>query len=290
MPVKNDDFVLADYIIKSKDTGEVFDVTMADEAKAANVYLPDQTYEPRLVVVGQGWVLKGIDEALQGMNEGDEKDIEIPPQNAFGERDSTKVRIVPARDLTRQGVTPRPGARLEIGGSLATVRSVGSGRVTIDYNHPLAGRTLLAKIYLRKILSEMPDKIRELIHRRVRNVPKDRFLISTLGSMVTIEMPEEAFTAEDIQFAKKGLSKEISRYFPDVTSVQFIETYAVKPAAAKAPPAAKPGEAPAGGKASEGAEAKAEGAAAPAPKEEAEKGVKGTEKRGRPRKAQQQEQ
>jgi peptidylprolyl isomerase len=229
MPIKNGDFVLIDYLLKVKDDGEVFDVTMEEPAKAANVYSPDQVYEPRLVVVGQGWTIKGIEEALVGADEGLERELEILPAKAFGERDGAKIHITPARELTKQGVTPRPGARIEVGGQLATIRSVGSGRVTIDYNHPLAGKTISAKIQIRKIVSDPTEKIRELIHRRIRNVNKEKFIISNLGSIVTVELPEESFTLEDIQFAKKGLSKEIGRYLPEVNTVQFTESYILKP-------------------------------------------------------------
>ena len=228
MPIKNGDFVLIDYVLKVADNNEVFDVTMEDQAKAANVYHPDDTYEPKLVVVGQGWMIKGIDEALIDAEEGSEKDLEIPPSKAFGERDGSKVQIISARELTKQGITPRPGERIEVSGQLATIRSVGSGRVTIDYNHPLAGKKLVSKIYLRKIVSDPVDRIRELIHRRIRNVSKDKFMISNLGTVISVEMPEEAFTLEDIQFAKKGIAKEIGRYMPEVATVQFMESFTLK--------------------------------------------------------------
>ncbi|MGC8937101.1 MAG: FKBP-type peptidyl-prolyl cis-trans isomerase, partial [Candidatus Methanomethylicaceae archaeon] len=184
MAIKNGDFVLLDYVLKVKETEEVFDTTLEDEAKSANVYNPENIYEPRLVIVGQGWLIKGLEENLIGLEEGQEKSLEIPPEKAFGERDPSKVRIVPAKELTRQGVTPKPGGRIEVGGAIATVRSVGSGRVTLDYNHPLSGRTILAKVFVRKILSDPLEKMRELVHRRIRGIPKEKFIISKIGSIV----------------------------------------------------------------------------------------------------------
>ncbi|MCX8170339.1 MAG: hypothetical protein N3D72_04545 [Candidatus Methanomethyliaceae archaeon] len=163
------------------------------------------------------------------MEEGGEKEIEIPPEKAFGERDSSKVKIIPAKELTKQGITPRPGARIDLGGSIATIRSVGSGRVTIDYNHPLSGKSIIAKIIVRKLLTDTSDKIRELVHMRIRGVSKEKFIISIIGNMVTIEMPEETFMAEDIRFAKRGIVRDINKFFSDITSVQFIETYNIKP-------------------------------------------------------------
>lgn len=228
MPIKNGDFVLLDYVLKIKDTEEVFDTTIEEEAKNANIYNPENAYEPRLVVVGQGWVIKGIDEALIDMEEGGEKSIEISPEKAFGERDPSKVKIIPAKELTKQGITPRPGARIEIGGAIGIIRSVGSGRVTIDFNHPLSGRTIIAKIIVRKILTDTIEKIRELAHMRIRGLPKEKFIISLIGNMVSIEMPEETFMAEDIRFAKKGIVRDIGKFFSDITSVQFIETHNIK--------------------------------------------------------------
>ncbi len=221
--------MLLDYVLKIKDTGEVFDTTLEEEAKSANVYNPENLYEPRLIVVGQGWTIKGLEESLVGLEEGQEKTFEIPPEKAFGERDPSKVRIVPARELTRQGITPKPGGRIEVGGAIATVRSVGSGRVTLDYNHPLSGRMILAKVAVRKILTDPLEKIRELVHRRIRGIPREKFIISKIGSIVTIEMPEESFTLEDIQFAKKGIARDLGKHFEDITSVQFIETHKIRP-------------------------------------------------------------
>jgi hypothetical protein len=183
--------------------------------------------------------------------------------NAFGERDGKKVAIVPARQLTNQGIRPIPGQRVEVEGQLATIRAVSGGRVTIDYKHPLAGRTLNAKVYVRKNVSEAADKIRELIHRRIREVPKDKFLVTNLGAMVNIEMPEESFTLENIQYAKKGLAKEISKYFPAVATVQSTESHVLKAAQAPKPADAsdaKPAEPAAGA-------AKKEDAAAEQPSE-----------------------
>lgn len=292
MPIKNGDFVLIDYTLKVKDNNEVFDVTMEDQARAANVYSPDQVYEPRLVVVGQGWTIKGIEESLVGTEEGQESELEILPAKAFSERDGSKVHIIPARELTKQGVTPRPGARIEVSGQLATIRSVGSGRVTIDYNHPLAGKTIVAKLQIRRIVSDPTERIRELIHRRIRNVNKEKFIISNLGSIVTIELPEESFTLEDIQFAKKGLSREIGRYLPEVATVQFTESYILKP---PEKPAAKEPEKPKEPVAEEASVTPAEdakeaaGAATGPAAEEAEPST--AEKgEGRPRKRAQQQQ
>ena len=49
-------------------------------------------YGPRLISIGEGWVLKGLDEALASANSGDKLSVEITPDKGFGERDPSKVK------------------------------------------------------------------------------------------------------------------------------------------------------------------------------------------------------
>jgi hypothetical protein len=44
-------------------------------------------------------------------------------------------------------------------------------------------------------------------------------------SELTIEVPEEAFFLEDLQLAKKAMSADIEKFFPDVSKISFVETY-----------------------------------------------------------------
>ena len=62
MPLKDGDFVLVDYTLKVKETGQVIDTTREEVAKEVSIHRPDKTYEPMLVVIGAGWVLKGLEE------------------------------------------------------------------------------------------------------------------------------------------------------------------------------------------------------------------------------------
>lgn len=224
-PVQSKDFILLDYVARVKDTKEVIDVTQEEVAKKEKVYKPDGIYEPMLVAVGESWVVKGLDEALVGLKEGEEKEIELLPEKAFGARDPQKLRILSARDLTRRGITPRIGQRVEIDGQLALIRTVGSGRVTVDYNHPLAGKTITYSIKIVRKLRDAEEKIRELIHRRLKRIPKENFKISIDKKLVDIEVPTEATTLEDFGFAIMGISRDVSKYTDGVQKVRFFETF-----------------------------------------------------------------
>ena len=56
--------ILVDYTSKVKDTGEVFETTIEEEAKKHSLHEPNVKYQPKLVSVGESWVVKGLDEAL----------------------------------------------------------------------------------------------------------------------------------------------------------------------------------------------------------------------------------
>ncbi|MEM4701719.1 MAG: FKBP-type peptidyl-prolyl cis-trans isomerase, partial [Candidatus Bathyarchaeia archaeon] len=116
MALQKGEFILLDYTAKVKETGEVFDTTIEEVAKKERLYKEGEIYEPKLVVIGEGWVLKALDESLTGMEVGKTETVEIPPEKAFGARDPEKVRRVPLRHLTAKGITPTLGMRLEYDG------------------------------------------------------------------------------------------------------------------------------------------------------------------------------
>ncbi|MEM0488068.1 MAG: FKBP-type peptidyl-prolyl cis-trans isomerase, partial [Candidatus Bathyarchaeia archaeon] len=163
--------------------------------------------------------------SLIGMEVGETKTVEIPPEKAFGPRDPEKVKRVPLKHFTARGITPTIGMQLEYDGKIATVRAIGAGRVLLDFNPPLAGKTLVYEATVAKKLETPEDKIKALIHRRIPPVEADKFKLAIEGELVTIEMPEDAYYIEGIQVAKRGIALDIQRFFPEVTTVKFIETF-----------------------------------------------------------------
>ncbi|MEM1563702.1 MAG: FKBP-type peptidyl-prolyl cis-trans isomerase [Candidatus Bathyarchaeia archaeon] len=225
MALQKGDFILLDYIAKVKETSEVFDTTIEEVAKKERLYKEGEIYEPKLIVIGEGWVLKALDESLTNMDVGKTETVEIPPEKAFGARDPEKVRRIPLRHLTAKGITPTLGMRLEYDGKMATVRAIGAGRVLLDFNPPLAGKTLVYEVTVKKKLETLEEKIAALIHRRIPTVEAEKFKFIIKAKNVSIEMPEEAFYLEGIQVAKRGIALDIQKFFPEITAVKFIETF-----------------------------------------------------------------
>jgi peptidylprolyl isomerase len=221
--VREGDFILVEMTGKAVETGEVFDTTDEETAKSEDIYSDERTYGPKLVVVGEGWVLKGLDDRLTGIKLEEVAEVEIPPEEAFGERSPENVRIVPFRVLRSKGVNPIVGQQVELDGRTAMVRSVGAGRVQLDYNHPLSGRKIVYEVRATERYEGDVEKIRSLIGRRFLGIDVSLFKLKMLKKKVRIQIPDEIFFGENIQIAKRGVALDIQRYFPDLDEVEYTE-------------------------------------------------------------------
>jgi peptidylprolyl isomerase len=236
MTLEKGDFILIDYAAKVKETNEIFDTTNEETAKTAHLHKEGEAYEPKLIVVGEGWMLKPIDEAFLTMEPAKPQTVEIAPDKGFGPRDPEKVKRVPLKQLLARDVhNPQIGMRIEYGGKSATIRSIGAGRVLLDFNPPLAGRTLVYDITVQKKLETNEEKIAALIHRRVPIADQTKFKLTNEQNTLTIEMPEETFYLEGIQVAKRGIAMDIQKFFPETTVIKFVETHKTEAPMPEAP-------------------------------------------------------
>jgi len=221
--VKEGDLVLVDYIFRVKENGELIETTIKEVAEKEGV--EEGRFEPRLVIPGKGFLLKSVEEQLIGMAPGEEKRFEIPPEKAFGPRDPSKVRVIPLRRLKNVEGPITIGSRITIDGREGIVRSIGSGRVQIDFNPYLAGKTIDCYVKVLKILSTDNEKIKALIHYRIPDVDVKKFKVRVRRPEVKITIPDEAFLLPAIQVAKRALAKDLMDYIEGIEKVTYIETY-----------------------------------------------------------------
>lgn len=222
--VNKGDFIMLEMTGTAEETGEVFETTSEDTARERGIHSEERTYGPRLVIVGDGFVLRGLDSRLPGTPFGEEKEIEVPAGEAFGERNPANVQTIPYRVLRSKGVNPAVGAELEIDGRPAVVRSVGAGRVQVDYNHPLAGRKILYKVKVTEHITDDKKKYEALIGRRFLGVEASAFEVKKTKKKLRVGVPEKIFFGENIQIAKRGVALDILKYFPGLDEVEYYET------------------------------------------------------------------
>ena len=224
MTFKKGQLILLDYTAKIKDTGEIFETTLEDDAKKHTLHDPNVKYMPKLISIGDGWVLKGLDDALFETIAGDKKTIEVSPDKGFGARDKGKIRMIPLRKLGEDAEKVSVGDTVEIDNKKGIIRYIGSGRVQVDYNHRYAGKTILYDINVKKSLDSDDEKISEILKSRMP-VENDKIVYKKNGTMVDISIPEEIFRADGLAIIKHFIQTDLFKFVTSLTKVNFVETY-----------------------------------------------------------------
>lgn len=231
--------VLVDYTAKVKDSNEIFETTREADAKSNSTYDANVKYQPRLISVGESWVLKGLDDALVNTTVGDKLSIEVPPEKGFGTRDPAKIRMIPIRKLGEDAEKVTVGDTIELDERTGIVRFIGSGRVQVDFNHRFAGKTIVYDLNVIKSLDTDQDKVMGLLKRRFP-IEESKIKFEIKGAELDVNVPEEAMMMEGLQIVKRAIANEIFKFVTKLEKVNFIDSYnkpkpaEQKPAEAKA--------------------------------------------------------
>ncbi|MFM7796722.1 MAG: FKBP-type peptidyl-prolyl cis-trans isomerase [Candidatus Nitrosotenuis sp.] len=224
--------ILIDYTAKVKDSDEVVETTIVDEAKKYNLFQDNIKYQPKLVSVGESWVLKGLDDALASAKTGDKLKVDVTPDKGFGERDSGKVRMIPLRKLGEDADKVGVGDTIEVDQKTGVVRFVGSGRVQVDFNHRLAGKTVVYDVNVLKALETNEDKVNGILKRHLP-VEDSKISSKLTDNSLDVTIPEEIFGAETLRVIKHFIQMDIFKFIPTLEKINFIETYNNKKAEKK---------------------------------------------------------
>jgi FKBP-type peptidyl-prolyl cis-trans isomerase 2 len=199
--MQENEFVIVNYLAKIKETNKEFD-------KADNIPM----------VIKQGYVLKGLEESLRKMNVGDKKTVEITPENGFGNRDFKLIKLVSIAEFRRHGTKPVPGMFIEADNRRGRVLSVSGGRVRVDFNHPLAGKTLIYNIEIKQKIESIEDKIKALIQIYMK-VDESKINVIIKEKEVDIDVPPLINS-----LFKKKIADDIMKVL-GFEKVRFIETF-----------------------------------------------------------------
>lgn len=142
--------------------GNLFDTTYGEIAKKLH-----GKEGAILLIYGYDTIIKGLEEAILLMKVGEERTVKVPPEKAFGFRDKKKIKIFSISHFYNNNINPVPGIVVELetefGVLNGIVKSVSGGRVTVDFNHPLADQTLTYHLKLVEIIKEKEEKIKAIM-------------------------------------------------------------------------------------------------------------------------------
>ena len=121
-----------------------------------SVFDSSEGRDPLEFEIGSGNIITGVEEAVVGMQPEETKEAKIPPEKGYGEyRDDMVIEV--EKTQFPEHIDPEPGQQLELqqpdGQKVTvTVTNVGEEKVTLDANHPLAGKDLNFEITLQEIV------------------------------------------------------------------------------------------------------------------------------------------
>ena len=140
----NGDTVSVNYIGKLTN-GQLFDTSIKEEAQKAGFPLRP-SYAPLSFTVGAGQMISGFDTAVVGMKIGEEKTVSLSPAQAYGEKREDAIISVPL-DQVGNSSGMKVGALLYAqNGATGKVIEITNGTARVDFNHELAGETLVFTI------------------------------------------------------------------------------------------------------------------------------------------------
>ncbi len=149
MEVSNNKVVSFNYTLKDKETGEVLDSS-------------ELHGQPLTILAGKGEIIPGLESRMMGMKEGETKTIEVPAEEAYGPVNPELLQQAPREYF--QGVELEKGLPLQAQTPEGQVIQMvvvdfDENTVTVDMNHPLAGKDLVFEIKIESIREATPDEI-----------------------------------------------------------------------------------------------------------------------------------
>ncbi len=213
-----------DYDLFSGETGDLIETTREEIAKEHEMHQEGRNYSPMVCVVGSGNLIPGFEAALKDAKVGKEINVEIPPADAYGEKDSSLVETISIDKLRRAVQDPNSlylGAPVNINGRQGYLSYLAAGRARIDYNHPMSGKTLKYVFTVVKEVKGKEDKVTGLLES---NSGHSGFEVSFKGDDLSIVLPQAMLFDTNAAMLKFRLVTMI-RDAVECGKISFVEVH-----------------------------------------------------------------
>jgi len=204
---------------------ELFDTTNEDLAKKHGIRKEKKVYKEMPLIVGEDRLFKGLDESLIGAEVGVEAEAKILPEKGAGERDPKLVELHSIREFIRKKIEPKVGMEVTLDNKVGTITAVTAGRVRVDFNNPLAGKTVRFKYKVTRKANSSEEKVRGIIDMDYGFV--EDFQIKASEEEADIVLPDLCKYDETWFKAKYKLVSDL-REFANLKMIRFIEEYKKK--------------------------------------------------------------
>ncbi len=224
--MKKGDIVLVSFTGKDMLNNKVFDTTDEKTAKENGLFRENGIFKPIPVLIGNGELIAGLEEELEKMSEGEQRTITVEPGRAFGERKKELVVVVPLQEFRKRQVNPFPGLIVEINNSYGRVQTVSGGRVRVDMNSDLAGKTVEYSLKVEKLLKEPKEKA-EVLADKFFPFKGKKVSIKLSGEELEVGMPSNL--PKEVQVLKDAYASAVTESVKEIKKVKFVEEFVKEP-------------------------------------------------------------
>lgn len=216
--------VHVDYELYNGETGDLIETTREEVAKEHDAHQEGRAYQPMVCVVGGGQLIPGFEAALADAKKNKETEVTIAPADGYGEKDATQIETISIDKLIRAVQDPNSlyiGAPVNINNRQGHLSYLAAGRARIDYNHPMAGKTLKYTFKIVKVVEGKEDQVVALLEA---NTGHKEFQVSFDGDDLNIVIPQTMLFDTNAAMLKFRLVTTI-RDAVDCGKVSFIEVH-----------------------------------------------------------------
>ena len=213
-----------EYDLYNADSGDLIETTREEVAKEHDIHQENRTYTPLVCVVGSGQLIPGFEESLLSAKADTDISLEIAAADAYGEKNSEMIDTMSIDKLLRYVRDPKSlyiGGPVTIDGRTGTLSYLAAGRARIDYNHPMAGRTLKYDYKIVKVITDKKEKVAALLES---NTGHEGFEVNFDGDDISIITPE-AMLFDTNAAMQKFRIVTVLRDSVDAGKVSFVEVH-----------------------------------------------------------------
>ena len=194
------DFIRIAYTARTVENGTLVDTTHEEVAEEEGV--ADQgTFQPRVIVLGQGHLFTSVEEDIVGKEVGDGGTVVVSAEEAFGEYDEGQVRTVSADKIDDDD--RYPGAHVQIDGEHGVLETIIGGRARVDFNHPLAGEEIEYDYEIVDVVEDDVDRAEGLLDMFI-DVDLEMWVQTDEVEETRVVEPDEDDEADDGEEADDG--------------------------------------------------------------------------------------
>ena len=231
MAINEGDFIKINFTGKIKSTDEIYDTTIEELAQEAGIYNENKVYLPSTCIVGAHQTFKEVEDAVIGCEVGDKKTVEVPCENAFGQRNPKLVKTMHVREFKKIGLNPYPGLIFQSENGNGKVLTVNGGRVKVDFNTELAGKDLVCDVEVCEIVEDTNEKIKGLIQLRYAmpsvNIDNTKIDIADGVANITLD-PVSRYDQQSyfqITLIRFEIARDIYENIDGIDQVNFIDEF-----------------------------------------------------------------